>query len=103
MPPQIHIQVVDVHPLAILFVMSAKASSSKHASSSSDAKETKKRKEKKTKPAETVEESGIPSDIEIEYGEFDYDAIKNDPDVELWLVRVPKKARLPPFSFASLY
>ena len=80
--------------------MSSKGSSSKHASSSSD---VKKRKEKKTKPAETVEESGIPSDIEIEYGEFDYDAIKNDPDVELWLVRVPKKARLPSSSIASLY
>ncbi|VDB84533.1 unnamed protein product [Peniophora sp. CBMAI 1063] len=108
--------------------MSAKASSSKHASSS-DAKEAKKRKDKKNKrseaPVESAEEAedvdmlgrpvsgferahpghpdwaqkqpadaeSVPLDFEIEYGEFDYDEIKNNPDVELWLVRIPKKLK----------
>ena len=38
-----------------------------------------------------------------DYGDFDYDAVKADEDVELWLVRAPSTVRFPPvlspFSF----
>lgn len=40
----------------------------------------------------------------IETGEFDWNSVKDDKDIELWLVRVPNSVRslltplLPPFS-----
>ncbi|KZV60424.1 hypothetical protein PENSPDRAFT_759998 [Peniophora sp. CONT] len=44
----------------------------------------------------------LPLDFEISYGEFDYDAIKKDPEVELWLVRVPNKLKPKRLADASI-
>ncbi|KAI0317480.1 hypothetical protein OF83DRAFT_1041289, partial [Amylostereum chailletii] len=35
----------------------------------------------------------VVADYDVEFGEFDYDAVKNDPDAELWLVRVPANVK----------
>ena len=32
-------------------------------------------------------------DFEYSHGPFDYDAVKDNPDVEIWIVRVPKEVR----------
>ena len=35
----------------------------------------------------------VPADYDVEFGEFDYDAVKADEGAELWLVRVPTGVR----------
>ncbi|KAI0255233.1 hypothetical protein BJV78DRAFT_1178490 [Lactifluus subvellereus] len=39
--------------------------------------------------AYTPPSGSVPADYDVEFGEFDYDAVKADEDAELWLVRVP--------------
>ena len=40
-------------------------------------------------------------DVDVEFGEFDYDAVKADEGAELWLVRAPTAVR--PVSFPHCY
>jgi hypothetical protein len=34
------------------------------------------------------------ADLDVEFGAFDYDAVRKDEEAELWLVRVPAKVRV---------
>jgi hypothetical protein len=53
----------------------------------------------------TADSPSSPSSPSIEscdYGDFDYDAVKADDGVELWLVRTPSAVRPSPFASLSL-
>jgi hypothetical protein len=43
--------------------------------------------------AYTPPAGSIPVDYDVEFGEFDYDAIKADERTELWLIRAPVAVR----------
>jgi len=45
-------------------------------------------------PGAAVPEGLIHADYDVEFGEFDYDALKADDTAELWLVRAPSAVRL---------
>jgi hypothetical protein len=44
-------------------------------------------------------------DNDVDFGEFDWDSVENDEDIELWLVRVPDSVRLvsSPFYYNVLH
>jgi hypothetical protein len=44
--------------------------------------------------AYTPPAGSVPADYDVEFGEFDYDAIKADERTELWLIRAPVAVRL---------
>jgi hypothetical protein len=50
-------------------------------------------------PAYVPPEGSVPADfdVDVEFGEFDYDAVKADEGAELWLVRAPIAVRPVPF------
>jgi hypothetical protein len=46
-------------------------------------------------PATPKDGGVLLTDYDVEFGEFDYDAVKADEGAELWLVRAPTSVRLP--------
>jgi hypothetical protein len=51
-------------------------------------------------PAATPKDGGVLlADYDVEFGDFDYDAVKADEGTELWLVRAPTSVR----PFLSLF
>jgi hypothetical protein len=74
-------------------------------SSSSDAEDEQIAREEPESPDPTLAyeppEGCVPADFDfgVEFGEFDYDAVKADEGAELWLVRAPTAVRpVPPAS-----
>ena len=50
-------------------------------------------------------EGSVPFQHDVDFGEFDWDSVKDDEDVELWLIRVPDTvctSILPQFPFVQL-
>jgi len=48
-----------------------------------------------TAPAVEARRDGrVPADYDIEFGDFDFDAVKAEEGAELWLVRAPSSVRL---------
>jgi hypothetical protein len=84
----------------------AKTAPAPAASSSSDAEDEQIAHEEPESPDPTL--AYVPPagcvladfDFDVEFGEFDYDAVKADEGIELWLVRAPTAVR--PVTLPSL-
>ena len=40
-------------------------------------------------------QGAVPVDLDVDTGEFDWDALKDDDDLELWVIRVPQGVSSP--------